>query len=103
MRDGFAAREEQLRQAITEAATDDERSVVSSAIDTFEQERSTNAAEISRIQGEIEQREEQIRSLEAAQTPPPANNSVSNSDTGNTNHSARALASPIALRMLVSS
>ena len=86
VRDGFAAREEQLRQAITEAATDDERSVVSSAIDTFEQERSTNAAEISRIQGEIEQREEQIRSLEAAQTPPPANNSVSNSDTGNTNH-----------------
>ena len=85
-RDGFAAREEQLRQAISEAATDEERGVVSTAIETFEQERSANAAEISRIHGEIEQREEQIRSLEAAQTPPPANNSVSNSDTGNTNH-----------------
>lgn len=85
-RDGFAAREEQLRQAISEAATDEERGVVSTAIETFEQERSTNAAEISRIQGEIEQREEQIRSLEAAQTPPPASNSVSNSGTGNTNH-----------------
>ena len=85
-RDGFAAREEQLRQAISEAATDEERGVVSTAIETFEQERSTNAAEISRIHGEIEQREEQIRSLEAAQTPPPANNSVPNSDTGNTNH-----------------
>lgn len=85
-RDGFAAREEQLRQAISEAATDEERGVVSTAIETFEQERSTNAAEISRIQGEIEQREEQIRSLEAAQTPPPASNSVPNSGTGNTNH-----------------
>ena len=85
-RDGFAAREEQLRQAVSEATTDEERSVVSASIDAFEQERSTNAAEISRIQGEIEQREEQIRSLEAAQTPPPASNSVSNSDTGNTNH-----------------
>ena len=85
-RDGFAAREEQLRQAISEAATDEERGVVSTAIETFEQERSTNAAEISRIHGEIEQREEQIRSLEASQTPPPANNSVPNSDTGNTNH-----------------
>lgn len=85
-RDGFAAREEQLRQAISEAATDEERGVVSTAIETFEQERSTNAAEISRIQGEITQREEQIRSLEAAQTPPPANNSVPNSGTGNTNH-----------------
>ena len=85
-RDGFAAREEQLRQAISEAATDEERGVVSTAIETFEQERSTNAAEISRIQGEITQREEQIRSLEAAQTPPPASNSVSNSGTGNTNH-----------------
>lgn len=85
-RDGFAAREEQLRQAISEAATDEERGVVSTAIETFEQERSKNAAEISRIQGEIEQREEQIRSLEAAQTPPPASNSVPNSGTGNTNH-----------------
>ena len=85
-RDGFAAREEQLRQAISEAATDEERGVVSTAIETFEQERSTNAAEISRIHGEIAQREEQIRSLEAAQTPPPANNPVPNSDTGNTNH-----------------
>lgn len=85
-RDGFAAREEQLRQAISEAATDEERGVVSTAIETFEQERSTNAAEISRIQGEIEQREEQIRSLEAAQTPPPASNTVTNSGTGTTNH-----------------
>ena len=85
-RDGFAAREEQLRQAIAEATTDEERGVVSTAIDTFEQERSTNAAEITRIEGEIAQREEQIRSLEAAQTPPPANHPVSNSGTENNDH-----------------
>lgn len=85
-RDGFAAREEQLRQAIAEATTDEERGVVSTAIDTFEQERSTNAAEITRIEGEIAQREEHIRSLEAAQTPPPASNPVSNSGTENNDH-----------------
>lgn len=85
-RDGFAAREEQLRQAIAEATTDEERGVVSTAIDTFEQERSANAAELARIQGEITQREDQIRSLEAAQTPPPASNSVPNSGTENNDH-----------------
>lgn len=85
-RDGFAAREEQLRQAIAEATTDEERGVVSTAIDTFEQERSTNAAEIARVEGEIAQREEQIRSLEAEQTPPPASNPESNSGTDNNNH-----------------
>lgn len=85
-RDGFAVREEQLRQAIAEATTDEERGVVSTAIDTFEQERSTNAAEITRIEGEIAQREDQIRSLEAAQTPPPANHPVSNSGTENNDH-----------------
>lgn len=86
-RDGFAAREEQLRQAIAEATTDEERGVVSASIDSFEQERSANAAELARIQGEITQREDQIRSLETAQTPPPASNPVSNSGTeNNTNH-----------------
>ena len=84
-RDGFAAREEQLRQAlgeITETSTDEERSAVSAAVDTFEQERSANAAEIARIQGEIDTRSAEIARLEAKQTPPPASNpAVSNSDT----------------------
>lgn len=92
-RDGFAAREEQLRQAIAEAATDEERGVVSAAVDAFEQERSSNAAEIARIQGEITAREEQIRSLEAAQTPPPANNPVSNSDTNHNTERGNAIMS----------
>lgn len=93
-RDGFAAREEQLRQAlgeITETSTDEERSAVSSAVDTFEQERSTNAAEIARIQGEIDTRSAEIARLEAEQTPPPASNpAVSNSDTRNNDHHERS-------------
>jgi HK97 family phage major capsid protein len=94
-RDGFAAKEEQLRQAlgeITETSTDEERNAVSSAVDTFEQERSANAAEIARIQGEIDTRSAEIARLEAEQTPPPASNSaVSNSDTRNNDHHERSL------------
>lgn len=93
-RDGFAAREEQLRQAlgeITETSTDEERSAVSSAVDTFEQERSANAAEIARIQGEIDTRSAEIARLEAEQTPPPASTpAVPNSDTRNNDHHERS-------------
>ena len=93
-RDGFAVREEQLRQAlseITETSTDEERSAVSAAVDAFENERSTNAAEIARIQGEIDTRSAEIARLEAEQTPPPASNpAVSNSDTRNTDHHERS-------------
>lgn len=92
-RDGFAAREEQLRQAlgeITETSTDEERNAVSSAVDTFEQERSANAAEIARIQGEIDTRSAEIARLEAEQTPPPATPTVHNSDTRNNDHHERS-------------
>ena len=92
-RDGFAAREEQLRQAlseITETSTDAERSAVSAAVDAFENERSANAAEIARIQGEIDTRSAEIARLEAEQTPPPASPAVSNSDTGNQNNNERS-------------
>ena len=89
-RDDFAAREAELERAIGEATTDEERSVVSAAIDTFEAERSANAAEIARIQGEIDARNEEIRSLEAQQTTPPANPPVSNSDTGSQNNHERS-------------
>lgn len=93
-RDGFAAREEQLRQAlseITETSTDEERSAVSVAVDAFENDRSANAAEIARIQGEIDTRSAEIARLEAEQTPPPASNpAVSNSDTRNNDHHERS-------------
>ena len=93
-RDGFAAREEQLRQAlseITETSTDAERSAVSAAVDAFENDRSANAAEIARIQGEIDTRSAEIARLEAEQTPPPASNpAVSNFDTRNNDHHERS-------------
>ena len=72
VRDGFAAREAELARDIETAQTDEERSVVESAVESFEQERAGNAAELNRVQGEIDAINEQIRSLEAAQTPPPA-------------------------------
>lgn len=72
VRDGFAAREAELAHDIEEAQTEEERSVVETAVETFEQERASNAAEINRVQSEIDTINEQIRSLEAAQTPPPA-------------------------------
>ena len=92
-RDGFAAREEQLRQAlseITETSTDAERSAVSAAVDAFENDRSANAAEIARIQGEIDTRSAEIARLEAEQTPPPATPTVPNSDTRNNDHHERS-------------
>lgn len=93
-RDGFAAREEQLRQAlseITETSTDAERSAVSAAVDAFENDRSANAAEIARIQGEIDTRSAEIARLEAEQAPPPASNpAVSNSDTRNNDNHERS-------------
>lgn len=72
VRDGFAAREAELAHDIEAAQTDEERSVVESAVEAFEQERASNAAELNRVQGAIDEINEQIRSLEAAQTPPPA-------------------------------
>lgn len=72
VRDGFAAREAELARDIEAAQTEEERSVVESAVEAFEQERASNAAELNRVQGEIDAINEQIRSLEAAQTPPPA-------------------------------
>lgn len=90
-RDGFAAREAELERAIGEATTDEERSVVSAAVDAFENDRSANAAEIARIQGEIDTRSAEIARLEAEQTPPPASNpAVSNSDTRNNDHHERS-------------
>lgn len=78
-RNGFTAREQELERDIAEAATAEERGVVEQAVEAFEQERSANDNEIARVQAEIDRIDEEIRSLEAAQTPPPA--PVSNSDT----------------------
>lgn len=81
VRDGFAAREAELAHDIEEAQTEEERSVVETAVETFEQERASNAAELNRVQGEIDAINEQIRSLEAAQTPPPAQTPAGDPET----------------------
>ena len=83
-RDSFAARESELERDIDEAQTDEERSVVEAAVDAFEQERSANSAEINRVQGEIDRINEEIRSLEESQNPPPDAPPVP--DSGTCNH-----------------
>lgn len=92
-RDGFAAREAELEHDIAEAQTDEERSVVENAVNTFEQERSTNAAEIARVQQAIDAINDEIRSLEDAQTPPPA--PQPDNDPGATNHKRSVQPMPI--------
>lgn len=83
-RDGFAAREAELEHDIAEAQTDEERSVVEAAVNAFEQERSANAADITRVQERINEINEEIRSLEEAQTPPAADPPAAE-PTGTTN------------------
>lgn len=92
-RAGFAAREAELERDIAAAQTDEERSVVENAVNTFEQERSTNAAEIARKQQAIDAINDEIRSLEAAQTPPPA--PQPDNDAGATNHKRSVQPMPI--------
>lgn len=90
-RDGFAAREAELEHDIAEAQTDEERSVVEAAVNAFEQERSANAADITRVQERINEINEEIRSLEEAQTPPaadpPAADPTNTTNTERSNHS----------------
>lgn len=90
-RDGFAAREAELEHDIAEAQTDEERSVVEAAVNAFEQERSANAADITRVQERINEINEEIRSLEEAQTPiasdPPAAEPTRTTNTERSNHS----------------
>ena len=90
-RDGFAARESELEHDIAEAQTDEERSVVEAAVNAFEQERSANTAAITRVQERINEINEEIRSLEEAQTPPaadpPAAEPTGTTNTERSNHS----------------
>lgn len=93
-RDGFAAREAELEHDIAEAQTDEERSVVEAAVNAFEQERSANAADITRVQERINEINEEIRSLEAAQTPPAADPPAAE-PTGTTNTERSNYSMPI--------
>lgn len=61
---GFETREAELAADIEAAQTDEERSVVEEAVETFEQERSQNAAAIEQLRTDIADMERQIREAE---------------------------------------
>ena len=62
--EGFQTREAELETAISEANTEEERSVVEEDVESFEQERSQNEADQETVRGEIAQMESEIREAE---------------------------------------
>lgn len=67
----FATRQAQLEQAIAEATTEEEETVVSVSVAEFEQERNAHNANITRLENEIADLTRQIQELEAAEPPAP--------------------------------
>lgn len=63
---GFETREAELAADIEAAQTDDERSVVEAAVESFEQERSQNTTAIEQLRTNIADMENQIREAEEA-------------------------------------
>jgi len=60
----FVTREAELETSIGEAATDEERSTVEAAIETFDEERSKNTEAMTRIRGEIATLESELKEIE---------------------------------------
>lgn len=73
--EGFAAREAELEADIAEVSSEEERGVVEEAVGAFDTERTENAAEVERLNGEIAELERQIAEIEstaaAARSKPP--------------------------------
>lgn len=63
---GFETREAELAADIEAAQTDEERSVVEAAVESFEQERSQNTTAIEQLRTDIADMENQIREAEKA-------------------------------------
>lgn len=63
---GFETREAELAADIEAAQTDEERSVVEAAVESFEQERSQNTTAIEQLRTDIAEMENQIREAEEA-------------------------------------
>lgn len=61
---GFETREAELAADIEAAQTDEERSVVEAAVESFEQERSQNTTAIEQLRTDIAEMENQIREAE---------------------------------------
>ena len=64
--EGFETREAELAADIEAAQTDEERSVVEAAVESFEQERSQNTTAIEQLRTDIADMENQIREAEEA-------------------------------------
>ena len=71
-KDDFATREAELEKAIEEANSDEERSVVDEAIETFETEKRENAEKIRELEGEISDLEKELREIEETNEEPEA-------------------------------
>lgn len=63
----FESREAELRKAIEETATDEERAAVTEAIDAFEAEKKEHDEATAKLEGEIRELEEQLAEEERAQ------------------------------------
>lgn len=63
---GFETREAELAQAIAEAQTEEERSVVETAVEEFETQRSQNKSDAAKLRADISDMERQIREAEEA-------------------------------------
>ena len=83
---GFESREAELEAAINEVETDEQRDAMNAEIETFEQERSAHAAEVSALEGEIETLRNSLAEEESRQnTTPPAVPEANNERRENTN------------------
>ena len=67
----FEARETEIKGAIDEAGTDEERSAVEETIDQFEQDKQEHIEKMQALEREIGELEEELRELEAAQETAP--------------------------------
>lgn len=69
--DGFQAREAELEKSIAEAETDEERSVVDEAIETFETEKADNAQKMDEVSRSISEMENELAEIENNQETEP--------------------------------
>lgn len=69
--DGFQAREAELEKSIAEAETDEERSVVDEAIETFETEKADNAQKMDEVSRSISEMENELAEIESNQETEP--------------------------------
>lgn len=83
---GFESREAELEAAINEVETDEQRDAMNAEIETFEQERSAHAAEVSALEDAIEALRNSLAEEESRQnTTPPAVPEANNERRENTN------------------